>query len=74
MFNEKLDEIVERIEENYNDEIIAFNNVDRRFPNKDAIIQIILDLRRVMFPRYFGDEAPCGAGPKYFIGDTLTRV
>lgn len=74
MFNEKLDEIVERIEENYNDEIIAFNNVDRRFPNKNAIIQIILDLRRVMFPRYFGDEAPCGAGPKYFIGDTLTRV
>ena len=74
MFNEKLDDIVERIEENYNDEIIAFNNVDRRFPNKDAIIQIILDLRRVMFPRYFGDEAPCGAGPKYFIGDTLTRV
>ncbi|MDO4502446.1 MAG: serine acetyltransferase [Coriobacteriia bacterium] len=74
MFNEKLDEIVERIEENYNDEIIAFNDVDRHFPNKGAIIQIILDLRRVMFPRYFGDEAPCGAGPKYFIGDTLTRV
>lgn len=74
MFNEKLDEIVARIEENYNDEIIAFNDVERRFPNRDAIVQIILDLRRVMFPRYFGDEAPCGAGPKYFIGNTLTRV
>ena len=74
MFNEKLDDVVARIEENYNDEVIAFNNTDRRFPNKDEIIQIITDLRRVIFPRYFGPEAPCGAGPKYFIGDTLTRV
>ena len=27
-----------------------------------------------MFPRYFGDEVPCETGPKYFIGETLTRV
>lgn len=27
-----------------------------------------------MFPRYFGKEVPCETGPKYFIGDTLTRI
>lgn len=27
-----------------------------------------------MFPRYFGWEVPCETGPKYFIGDTLTRI
>ena len=74
MFNEKLDEIVEKIEHNYNEEVISFNDPHRHFPNRKEVIQIVTDLRRVMFPRFFGNEAPCGAGPKYFIGNVLTRV
>ena len=74
MFNEKLDEVVAAIEKNYEAEAIAFNDPDRHFPNRKEVIQIITDLRRVMFPRFFGNEAPCGAGPKYFIGNVLTRV
>ena len=27
-----------------------------------------------MFPRYFGNEVPCESGPKYFIGETMTRI
>lgn len=74
MFNEKLDEIVAEIERNYDAEAIAFNDPNRHFPNRKEVIQVITDLRRVMFPRFFGNEAPCGAGPKYFIGNTLSRV
>ena len=74
MFNEKLDDIVARIEKNYDEAVLDFNNTDRHFPNKREVFSIIKDLRRVMFPRFFGPEAPCGAGPKYFIGDTLTQV
>ncbi len=74
MFNENLDEIVAGIARNYSAQEIFFTDPDRHFPNKKAVIGIIKDLRRVLFPRYFGDETPTGAKPEYFIGETLIRV
>ncbi len=75
MFNKKLDDVVDNIVKNYyeSDEIF-FTDPDWHFPSKDTIIQIITDVRRIMFPRYFGNERPTEAGPKYFIGDTLTQI
>ena len=75
MFNKKLDDIVAQIESNYYEtEEIFFTKADWHFPSQKAIIDIITDVRRIMFPRYFGEEVPCESGPKYFIGDTLTRI
>ena len=75
MFNDKIDDIVEQIEKNYTEaDYLAFDDVERRFPNQKEVIDALKDLQRIMFPRYFGPEAPCGAGPKYFIGETLTKV
>lgn len=74
MFNENLDEIVSAIAQNYSAREIFFTDPDKHFPNKKAIIDIIKDLRRVMFPRYFGDETPTGTNPEYFIGETLIRI
>ena len=75
IFNKKLDDVVARIEKNYYDsEEIFFTNPDWHFPSRNAIIEVINDVRRIMFPRYFGDEVPTEAGPKYFIGDTLTHI
>ena len=75
MSNENLDEIVAAIAQNYSEkEEIFFTDPDKHFPNRNAIIDIIEDLRRVMFPRYFGDETPTGTNPEYFIGETLIRV
>ena len=73
MFNERLDDIVSEIAENYELDEVSFYDKTLHFPNRDVIINIIKDLRRVLFPRYFG-EPPCGAGPKYFIGATLSEV
>ncbi len=75
MFNSRIDDIVEQIERNYAEaDYLAFDDIDRRFPNKREVIEALKDLQRIMFPRYFGPEAPCGAGPKYFIGETLTKI
>lgn len=75
IFNRKLDDIVSEFEKNYNEsEEIFFTKQEWHFPNSKAIIGILDDIRRVMFPRYFGHEVPCETGPKYFIGDTLTRI
>lgn len=74
MFNDNLDEIVAGIAKNYSAQEIFFTDPDKHFPNKKAITGIIKDIRRVMFPRYFGDETPTGSNPEYFIGETLIRV
>lgn len=46
----------------------------KHLPNRGAIIGAIKDLRRVMFPGYFGSENITDTAPEYFIGNTLTEV
>lgn len=74
MFDKNLDSIVEGFASNYASPEIFFTDPDRHFPNRDAIIGILADLRHLMFPRYFGDETPTGSDPRYFIGETLIRI
>ena len=47
---------------------------DRRLPGESATIEILKDLRRVMFPGFFGDENITVIDPDFFIGDRLTHV
>lgn len=75
IFNRKLDDIVSEIEQNYYEaDEIFFTKKDWHFPSRKNIILVIKDIRRIMFPRYFGNEMPCETGPKYFIGETLTQI
>ena len=47
---------------------------DRRLPGRSATIGILKDLRRIMFPGFFGDENIMVIDPDYFIGDCLTHI
>ena len=72
---DQLNSIVAGIAKNYSErEEIFFTDPHKHFPNKQAIEEIVMDLRRVMFPRYFGDETPTGTNPEYFIGESLIRI
>jgi serine O-acetyltransferase len=62
------------IAENCDSESVFACRGENRLPNREVIIQIIEDLRRVMFPGYFGEENISSSLPDYFIGDTLTTV
>lgn len=75
MDNKAFDKVVGQIAENYrgNSEI-CFNCMDRHFPSRGAVIGIIKDLRRILFPRYFGDEGAVSMRPEYFIGSELTQL
>lgn len=46
----------------------------KRLPDRGDVIRIIKDIRRVMFPGYFGDENISLISPNYFIGDKLTHI
>ena len=72
---DQLNSVVAGIAKNYSErEEIFFTDPHKHFPNKQAIEDIVMDLRRVMFPRYFGDETPTGTNPEYFIGESLIRI
>lgn len=47
---------------------------NRHLPDRGSIIKILKDLRRTMFPGFFGDENITLISPDYFIGDCLTHV
>ncbi len=75
MFGDNLDRIVKGIEKNYEADEIFFTKPGRRFPSRTAIKDMIKDIRRVMFPGYFGEEmlSP-STSPEYFIGETLLQI
>lgn len=47
---------------------------EKRLPSRMVIIETIKELRRVMFPGYFGDENIAVSGPKYFVGHCLSML
>ena len=47
---------------------------EKRLPDRGSVIRIIKDIRRVMFPGYFGDENISLISPDFFIGDKLTHI
>ena len=72
MFGDNLERIVAAIEKNYEADEIFFTKPGRRFPSRTAIKGILKDLRRVIFPGYFGQEMLSPkTSPSYFIGQIL---
>lgn len=73
-FNERLPHLVQNITNNYGAEEIFFTKPGLSFPNRSSIIGILKDLRRLMFPGYFGNETLTGSNPDYFVGNTLMHL
>ncbi len=75
MFGDNLERIVGAIEKNYEADEIFFTKPGRRFPSRTAIKGLITELRRVLFPGYFGPEMlSASTSPSYFIGQTLIDI
>lgn len=50
------------------------SNAGRHLPDRGTVIGIIKDLRRVIFPGYFGEENITLISPEYFIGERMANV
>ena len=75
MFGNNLDRIVKAIEKNYEADEIFFTKPGLLFPSRTAAKNILKNIRRVMFPGYFGDERlSSSTSPAYFIGNTLIDI
>lgn len=72
--NKILDELVQEINNNY-EEIELLNALGkRRLPDRDRIIVIIKAIRRLMFPGYFGQRAFEKTNTHYFAGEMLSSI
>lgn len=55
------------------DELFVNQDI-RHLPNRKVIIDMLEELRRVLFPGYYGDENITATLPEYFIGNSLTHI
>ena len=74
MIRETIQNVVANITETcMNEDVYVTDEESIHLPSRGAIIGIIKDLRRVVFPGYFGDENISSTMPGYFLGNMLTH-
>ena len=75
MIRETIQDVVANITETcMNEDVYVTDEESIYLPNRGTIIGIIKDLRRVVFPGYFGDENISSTMPGYFLGNMLTHI
>ena len=62
------------IADNYKDSNILMLKDQAPLPDRNTVIEIIKELRGVMFPGYFEGKLTAGAEPQYYIGSALTEL
>ncbi len=65
---------VEKISENYDNSEILMLSDEGALPDRNAVIDIIKDLRDVMFPGYFTGIVTEGAPAEYYVGSLLCDI
>lgn len=58
----------------YEKENFLIKKCEKQLPNQKTIIEILKELRRVIFPGYFGDENVALSSPAFFVGNALTHI
>ena len=65
---------VEHITANYRSEELFISKNGRNLPDRSAIIDIVRDLKSVIFPGYFGVETSARMFPEHYVGYWLNDL
>lgn len=71
---EQIQQTVAEITHNYETNDVLMSKEGRHLPSRSTIILLIKELRRIMFPGYFGDENLSTYVGDYFVGSHLNHV
>ncbi|MCR4672672.1 MAG: serine O-acetyltransferase [Lachnospiraceae bacterium] len=75
MIKDTIKDAVSSIRETVKQEdIFVTEETGLKMPSRRIIIDIIKDMRRVIFPGYFGDENISSSMPDYFLGNMMTEI
>ncbi len=72
--NRIFDELVEKINENYENNELLNPFGKNRLPDGERIVTIIKAIRRLMFPGYFGQMEFGKASSRYFAGEMMNSI
>ena len=73
-FYDLLPDISKAISSNYLESELLLGKTDKPLPTRSTIIDIINDLRQLMFPGYFSSENIDTAGASYYTGHMLALI
>lgn len=71
---EQMQQAVAEITHNYEMNDVLMPKGGRHLPSRSTIILLLKELRRIMFPGYFGDENLSAYVANYFVGSHLNHI
>lgn len=73
-FNEILPDIVNGLHYNYTQSRLLLRNCDKYLPVRNTIIEVLDDLKRLMFPGYFSSDRIDVSNAAYYTGQILSSL
>lgn len=74
MTDDKLNSRVEMIKKGYAAEADFFKNYKKYFPSRTACINLVHDIRHLLFPGFFDNETAAGASTDYLLRERLLHI
>lgn len=74
MLQGKLDRHIKEITAGYEAEEIFFTEYKKHFPSRSACIDLIGDIRTLLFPGYFDNDTPAGDTSEFLVGERLLHI
>lgn len=65
---------VEELTENYRNEELFLRKNGRSLPNRSVVIEIVRQLRAIVFPGYFGMDSSAETFPEHYVGYRLNGL
>ena len=66
--------VAKGLTENYASEELFMPKSGRRLPNRSVIIDIVRDLKSIVFPGYFSTDTSATVFPEYYVGHRLNDL
>ena len=66
--------VAKGLTENYASEELFMPKSGRRLPNRSVIIDIVRDLKSIIFPGYFSTDTSATVFPEYYVGHILNDI
>lgn len=70
----KVMDTVEKVLDNYNKTELLCLNKTKHLPNRNEIIGIIKDIRKIIFPGYFDEFNRSNTLARYYVGEEITDI
>lgn len=74
MEDSRLSKNVEAFKRGYRDEAELFSKPRKYFPNRAVCVDLLTDIRNLMFPGYFDDDSKAGESSDHLVAERLLHI